>query len=155
VHLGLQGFGAQASGLQRLQERFCRAQGTGLDGFQSAGPMLNSTQGLRRGGKCTPTLRRMSEKQNKNPVPQPCGSFPKTERHAFGINESRQPRSSFLSDLCGFPGQWVKRADSPGWACYLTAALTGGAAIPTRSLQAAEKTDRNSCLARAGLARGR
>lgn len=84
-----------------------------------------------------------------------CGSLVKKKRHEFGIDESRQPWSSFLSGLCGFPGQWVKRADSPGWACYLMAALTRGAAILTRSLQAAEKTDRNSCLARAGLARGR
>lgn len=91
------------------------------------------------GGECTPILRRVSEKQNKTPVPRPCGSFPKKGRHAFGIDESRQSRSSFLSGLCGFPGQWVKRADSPGWACYLKAALTGGAAIRTRAVGSGRK----------------
>lgn len=103
-------------------------------------------------GKCTPTLRRVSEKQNKNPVPRPCGSFPKKERHAFGIHEILAAYfclafadflASGLSELTAQAGLVISRQREP------EVLLSG------RGLQAAEKTDRNSCLARAGLARGR
>lgn len=56
------------------------------------------------------------------------------ERHVFGVSESRQPPSSFLSGLCGFPGLWVGRANSPGCACYLPVAQTRGAAAQARQL---------------------